>query len=246
MGYRSFFIKNVDKVTLTKKLKEKLSTDEIIEFSLIDKNSKSRDMQLKYFETGEGNPDFFMINERLVENWIEIHYCNRSNLENWSYLLSKEFQTELVVVNVLWDAGYFYLSNYRNGEKIKKIKLFGLPDGPMAEYHDGDYSYIGVKVNFGEKIFSYEDDLDSLLMKYGGYGHNVIEDYCDNFGIKRREFFSDFPDLDEYYVITTKRAQNRVEEKDKKYANIEKRMRFEDYNSDDLPFEEYNSDDLPF
>lgn len=227
------FVKNIEKEHIINKLEEEDFLGKHRRLPLLNSFRKSR--EFVSYEFKDVDPDNVLINEKRNKEWIEILYFTYSKLEKWSLKLSEELKTEIVIINYLHDSGYSYFSYYNQGQKLKELEMRGLPDGPHAEFYDGDYSEIGVKTNYGKKSLDYEEDLDRLLLNHMGFGSQVLDDYCNLVEIKlfdynnpnrRNEFQEPI-----YLPITTDKADLRKEQDKRKWEKWESKIK-----NDNLPF----------
>jgi hypothetical protein len=193
------------------------------------------------FEAKDTLPDNLVISQWNL-TWIEVEYGTYNNLKKWGYTFSQKFDTQVVIINSLYDFGYHYFALYQSGKKLRELAVQGIGDGFVEDGWDSSKDpissarkdvEIGLKENFGmypRLLIEDEDGFDYTQTEYW------LNEYCKQLGFELFDSDSDVYDhLNEMTVDKLKvysgQTLDRVR-KEKEAFNRDNRFS----SRDDLPF----------
>lgn len=139
------------------------------------------DMHDYYLSNENSNPTYLVIG-KTQDDWITVVHNSFSKLSKWATLLSKKFQTKVIVTGAQSVSSYYYFAFYENGLKLRELEFC--------------YSDDFEPVNFGSRLW-FEDEEPGTKQEFDGeieyfFDFEDIDNYCKQFGLIIQLSYSEF------------------------------------------------------
>ena len=162
--WTEFYIQNTEKNKVVEKLKSLTS----IQASTVGIFPK--DFHSSYLLDENPIPDYLIIGNTQPD-WIRVIHNSLKKINNWGEVLSRAFETKVIMTMAQSVSDGYYFALYDNGNLVREIEIC---------YGDGTEM-----VNYGTK-FDFEGPEPGKKLKYEDeyiFDFDSIEEYCRQFGL---------------------------------------------------------------
>lgn len=118
------------------------------------------------------DPNYLLVGST-QPGWITVVHNSGVKLEDWCSSISRDLETELILIMAQTVSDYYYFAYYSHGEKLRELEFCYSDDmdsTDLGKKFDFEDEQPGIKHNFSGEV-EYLFDLDA------------IEKYCNHFGL---------------------------------------------------------------